>query len=660
MALHKPFDRSFFVIAGATMSNGYSLNMTKGQFGVFDMQKTSKSGLKAVSSFLGKPKTDKYVLKLGKTNLPVTRLQNNKSFSSFPFTLKDVVDLRVSAPNRTEQSLDELIVGYNGINPQTAITFEKGDRYKLTVRLEGEPIGLLGYSENGVDVHVYLDADFCPPFSGCDPCEDCDPCEAVDCLPIVLEAIERLKRQPLRGGAVVSDFIEVTPIRECTTEPTPKLIPYNFYCMDVCDTGDETALAIVQSQYPDNTVVRTKRVGATSSYQILADAADGLPTAFTTTLASVVKGCEDCPDGYTEVTGGLLYAVCLEDDGVDQSAIVETLANAVAGTATKSEGQNKGQGFYSVILSDELSDADFVTFVTANPTSVIQLVGDVDSICNPDKGDTIDWVECGTCDVIEECYTIDLPDNECGEDRLLELQQAFPSLVVELEGTKGGCQTRYKTTTKSNLVCEECDPIFLDSFITEAPESFEGRDWTVVVDANNTYEGCLCGIKLKAKDLKVCPPECLRDELGFVESSTMIRASGGYLTEVREGIGETVDEPFNVEYISKWERRTHLGGNLWDFEDRSRVFFTTEARHFGDPVARMLKGEESHIDCDTQYIDYALTLNRTHFSQSFSGKEDETITYHIFVEVGRHQEVEKILNSIATSAGISPVQAYAV
>ena len=134
MGLHKSYDRDFFLIQGNTMTSGGSLGLAKGQFGVFDVKKTTKDGAKAVSSFKGLPADQLFELRLGKSDLPITRSQTNKSFSSFPFTLADVKDLTVSSPENTEQKVEELIVGYNGINDSTAISFDKGDKKKLMAR----------------------------------------------------------------------------------------------------------------------------------------------------------------------------------------------------------------------------------------------------------------------------------------------------------------------------------------------------------------------------------------------------------------------------------------------------------------------------------------------------------------------------------------------
>lgn len=675
MALHKPFDRHFFTIGGAVKTNGGSLNLSKGQFGIFNVNKTTKDGVTALSSFKGLPKNTKLELRLGKSDLPVTRSQTNKSFSSFPFSLKDVKDVSVSAPESTEQSVDEVIIGYNGIDCNTKMDFTAGETSKIVLRLEGEAMGLLGYPMSMVDIPVYIDTTGCSPFHS--DCITCDPCDAPKCKPLVLQAIEVLKNHQLRGGVKVSDFVDITPVLECTTSEDLTLIPYNYYCLDVCDTGDDSALSLVQVQYPDVKISRKGRNGAISTYEFLAPASDPAPADYEQTLPSLIKGCEDCPEGYEEVEGGFVYAVCLEDDGIDEASTVEGLANAVAGTAIKADAQDKGTGYYTVVLTEKLSDEDLATFLGTAPTAIVDYVGETADVCNSDTVTTVAWAVCGTCNATEQCYVLDLPDTECGEDRLAEVQAAYPDLEVEIaldaDGAeiKGGCQTRYKVKVVSNLVCEECDPIFLDTYRTEAPEGFDGRTWkffdpnVVLVDGEDCEcpapeendECCKCGIRVKGKEIEVCPTECLRDMLGFLSSSVKIRISGGFLTEVRAN--ETkVDKPFHTEYISRAVAKTHMGGNMWDYEDRSRVFFTGEGRHT-DLVARMFKGEESHIDACKQYVDYAITIERNHFSQSFSGKECETITYHVLAEAGRHADVEELINSLAVSAGCTPVFAFA-
>ena len=59
-----------------------------------------------------------------------------------------------------------------------------------------------------------------------------------------------------------------------------------------------------------------------------------------------------------------------------------------------------------------------------------------------------------------------------------------------------------------------------------------------------------------------------------------------------------------------------------------------------------------------QYVDYAITIGHASHSQGFAARLNEDITYHVYVEVGRHFAVEDLLNTIASGAGVGTVQAF--
>jgi hypothetical protein len=860
MGLHKPFDRHFVVIGGNVMTSGGSLQLAKGQLGIFDTTMETINGQTAISSFAGKPKNRDYQFKVGNTDLAVTRSQSNKSFSTFPFKMSEVLDVRVSAPKYSEQKVDEVVVGYNGIDAGTSISFTKGDRKEIFIRLSGEAIGMMGFPGNYVDVSYVMAEELCDPRVS--DCTTCDDCTDVSCTPIILNAIEFLKSYDLRGGVKMSDFVEITPVKSCTTSPTYSDTAYSFFTLTVTDIGDEESLALVQAQYPSYTIVRKERNGVQSVYEFLA-LSSATPAAFATPVASLIKGCAACPTGYLENNGGYLYAISIVDGGFNAIGAVDNIAGAVAGSAIKS-GQNGAVGFYTVILSAKLSAANlaiflattasysqqvvtlsgtsgtatiaidgsnytatFATdlattaanFVTTNAAAVaasgdnllvynlgtnsftvisatnevatltaVNATGDLDGddtgftseftifgasstvefvnivadVCDHTDAATVAWVELEGCTASTEEYTIVLPDDECGTSRLTELQAAYPDLtiaietgttlyssqIVTLSGTSGtatitidgtgytatfdtslaltaqnfvnanaaavaatgdntleyisdsntfkiigltadvgagyvtavnatgnldgddvgftaittvsgGCQTKYTTTVITNVVCPECDPIYLDYYTTTAPANFDVYSWTKVEPSPDYSTDCLCGIKFKGKVLEVHPDECLRDTIGFADSSVQIEVSGGYITEIREAIGLVEDDIFAITYLSRWIPRTHLGGNLYQFEDMSRQFFTGEDRH-EDIVARLFKGEESSIRSTTQYIDYAIDIERNTMSQGMAGRNIETNTYHFLVEVGRHTAVELLMNKVAAAAGLNGVMAYAV
>jgi hypothetical protein len=758
MGLNRAFDRPFFVVGGAVKTTGGSLDLAKGQLALIDQSVTTASGAKVVSSTAGKDKKEKdFVLRLGVADREANRSYSNKDESTMPFSLNDIVDLKVSAPERTEQSLDEVIIGYDGMNADSAFSFQTGDAYfRLSLELKGGAVAFRGGKGDTECVSINVEVPECDPFNNC---EECDECSTVDCKKITIEAIDRLKRKQLTGGLTVDQLIDITPVFSCDTDANLTEIAYNWYCLEVCDTGTDEALALVAAQYDDATVKRIDRVGPTSKYQVLLPATAGTPSDYSQTVASIIKGCEDCPAGYTEVPGGVLYAVTIEDDGADLTAAVQGLPGALAGTAERADGVNYGVGFYTVVLDNKLTDAEINAFLgggVPQNTATFSKPMSVDAICTNDSTTDIAWVQCGSCNVIEDTYTIVLPDTECGEDRLVELNSAFDSAVtiatvegstvdMTLGGTTGtgdvvidgntylvtfdtsltitadnfvsdhaaaiysnhsiivtantgvltfsainadfvepsfanpsddmtgvngavdvadvpdrnACQTRYQTTVVSNIVCDECDPIFKGLYETEAPESYETQTWAKVDNPTALPSGnCLCGIKFKSREFILEGDEALRDLVGFTETSAQIRVSAGYPEEIREGIGRLPKGRYEPKYLSRWIPRTHLGGNLRAFENEGRAYFrglTYRKEYLG----RLLRGETSNVEEQSaQYVQYTLTVSHFNHTQGFAGRINEDINYDIFVEVGKHNAVEDLLNALASGAGIEPVQAF--
>lgn len=759
--INKAFDRHFFTIGGAVKTSGGSLNLAKGQLAVVDSSVTTTDGAKVLSSFLGKSKKAKdLAIRVGIAGKEPNRSYSDKAQSTPSFALNEVKNLRVSAPKRTKQSVDEVVIGYDGFDASTAFKFKTGDPYfRLSLELKG---GLLQYRGGAMDceyVHVNIEVPNCDPFDGC---VDCDTCTQVDCKAITLEAIERLKRKQLSGGTLVEEVVDITPVFSCDTPASATLIPYDYYTLDVCDAGGDEALALVAAQY-NAPVIRINRKGSTSTYQILLKQSLGAPADYAQSVASIIKGCEACPAGYSEVTGGFVYAITIEDSGVDRSSVITTnLANAkyVTNTIRRASGNDAGLGFYTAVYSSAITSAEVASFVSvstnARNTATVDLVGTVASVCENATVTNTAWVLGDTCNAIEETYSIVLPDNECGEDRLDELNGAYADLTVviadsanstrdlTLTGTSGtaditvkavayeaafntdltttaadfvadhaaallvegivvtanagvltfegltadvdaiiiantagnlagtlaasvalpakaGCQTKYETTVVSNLVCEECDPVFLDYYKTKAPASYDELEWVKGANVASTPSGnCLCGIRIKGKSFLLASDEALRDQVGFTETSTQVRVSGGYPDEIREGIGTLPVGTYPVKTLSRWIPRTHLGGNLRDLEKEGRAYFQGEKyRH--DYLGRVLRGETSNMEDQlTQYVQYTIEIGHEGYTQSFAGTNSKNIEYHIWVELGRHNAIENLLNDLAANAGVEGVQALAI
>lgn len=766
MGHNKGFDRTFTVAGGSVKTTGGSLTLAKGQLAAVDSMKTvGDTGLKVISSFAGKHLDEKdFMLKLGIGNTEPNRSNTNKPHSTIPFSLNEVKELRVSAPERTKVSVDDVIIGYNGIDSNTSFNFKTGDAYfRLTLELSGEGISYRGGRGLKEMVSVNIEVPKCDPF---DTCEDCDNCDTVDCKTIIMEAVERLRRTQITGGAKVSDFIDIFPIFGCDDDVTAPLIPYDYYTLSVCDTGGAEALALVQAQY-DFPVLQLDRAGSQTIYQMLLPQADGTPDDYEQTIASIIKGCDTCPSGYTEVEGGFLYSFTIEDDGTDQSALITALPNYATGTIKRAPGHAAGVGQYTAVFTAQLTDQQIATYLAgAAPRNTTKIFnhGSVQAICTNGATTLIEWTVGDTCNAIEETYSIVLPDNECGENRLTELQLVYPSLeitvaqensvnsqrVVTLTGSSGtanitvtgtgasylatyatsltvtatnfvtthaaallanqgitvtssgatlifrhattafptitapanatgnlagtiaavtvveqdvagGCQTKYETTVISNLVCEECDPIYKDFYTTHQPEDYDFKSWVLVPDTTTSPSGnCKCGIRFVGKVFYLAPEMALREMVGFTEGSTKIRVSAGYPDEIREGIGILPKGAYEAEYLTHWIPRTHLAGNLLSIEKESNYYFSGRNSPL-DYMGLVLTNETSNLEnLMKQYIDYTVVIKSGRMSRGFARDIGETIEYHIFVGVGEHTVVENLLNDLASNAGVRTVQAFGV
>lgn len=648
MAVHKPWDRPFFVLGGSVMKNGFSLNLAEGQFGIFNMSKQTKKGSTAVENFLGLPKDTMFELKLGH-NRPGGRSLSDKNFSSFPFRLKDVLGVRVSAPVRSEDLVDELIIGYDGIDATKSIQLKYGEEKEIAVKLSGKALEYIGAPGGQVVITVPLSA----PAPVGDECTEVDICAPVDMLPIIKDAVEQIKGWD-QFGVNIDNFMEVTPVIKLTgaAAGTPGQLLYT-HTINVNDTGDAIALALVQQQYPGEVVVRESRTGITSVYKITSTTASLVD--YTQSIKSVLATCDTCPEEFSLVEGGYLYAIEAQDNG----DMLPTPAGAVNFTKN---GQVNGVGFYTFVAPDILDDAALQTIIKSfNFAGTVALIGDVKAICENKAITTLSWTTDDTSlESTVDTYKIVIPDNECGNSRLAELQAAYADLVITETGVTGGCQREYKTTVNSNFVGEQCDPIFKDTFSSEAPESFDGYQWKKVEVAVDGTTG-LYGIRFKAKKFKLASGEVFREKIGYTEDSVEIQAAGGYIRDFNLGVNylrNIKDTPYAVTYLSKKTPRTHVAGRMLGDEKVAKAFFSGMHIDY-DYMGRILTNNESKIvNLDAQVVDYVISLRRDTYAQGLSQRVEENIDYHVIVEVGEHKAVEEVINKLAGAAGVDGVAAF--
>lgn len=738
--IHSPIARHLFTLDGAVLQSGGAKNLAKGQFTIVKKDKVSANGAVVASSFAGVPDKEPLEMRLGKAPIPATRaVRNSKPYSSEIFSVKDVTNVIATFPKITEQTFDQIVIGYDGIDATTAISLDENMTTVLDITLSGEPIMYhTGQKCHVIKIHFGKE-------------------EGETDQDVINGVVKRIKEWTLPGDIPVTNFIDVRPV-DSTAEAAAGT-SYTQSTLTVTDGGDSNDFARVQSQYPDYKLKVDTRNGLQTVYSILHPTADALADYSFVENAMYIKGCADCAAGYTEVAGGFVYSISVEDDGTDLSTTVDNIPGFVAGTVIR-QGNKGGRGLYTVVTDDEVTEAELQTYVNSTAvllTATVELLGEVADVCSDTDTTTIAWVDGEECFASVESYTIQLKDNECGESRLEELQAAYPDLVIEegdsagaasqtltLAGTSGagtitvggedytvtyatsptataaafvtanaadiladhnvtvtstgavitfagqgsgfpfisyaqttanltgtvsaidytttaavgGCQRVYSTQVITNVVCEECDPIYTDQFVTEAPGDFDFTSWELVeapADPN-----ALMGIMITGKPFVMYPSDIARDQIPFYETSVTIEAAGGYIEEVNESFQPQYNEPFSVRRLSRKQDRDNLGYHLLQWEDVSRAYFDGEKRHRDNQFARAVLGEESVLKLNAQYMNVQVTVLDNKYSQGFGGRSDMSTTYVIHAELGRHQDLVEYINDLAARAGVEGIKPLAV
>lgn len=639
MGLSKGWDRHFFI--NNVMESGRSLNVTKGQFAVVNNSAApSKDGRLVTSDFDGLSKNTELVILQGIAKSGEPRTSSNKPWSTMPFSISEIEGLRVEAPT-VDFQVDEFVIGYNGFDEDTAITFENGQNESLNITLSGEPLGMLGYVDSKATFTLEMGAPNEGEFTNHE---------------IVQEAVERLRRMQFMGGIPITKYVDIGVIN--SENPDAGDIEgeaRQFFHLNVEDTGDSLGFASVQAQYPDHKVVKTDRSGGVSTYTIVAPTDTELED-FTKFRRGRIKGCESCPEGYSEAEGGVVYSVSIADGGEDSSAAVTGIStNVVADSTVKIATNENGVSIYSVVVSEDITQEEVTAFVEANASATVERSGEVQEVCSPDNQETVTWTDGDECTASTETYTTVVGDDKCGEPRTAEIQAHYPDLEIT-EVASAQCATKYSTTVITNVVCEECDPAYRDLFVSEAPEDFKEFSWKK--DAAEYSETALMGIRLKGKKMELSGSEVYRDYLPFIATSVRLSVAGGYYNSQMASFNEGSGDRFHVEIRSRATEPALLGGNLQELEESSRRYFEDESRQYQNGYGTWIKGEESILDPTTPYVDFVLTIRRKTLTQGLSGEKNETMHYHFITEVGVHQQVEDILNKVVAKAGVAPVQAF--
>lgn len=423
---HSTINKPFFVNKGLLKKTGGAGKLAKGEL-AFVKDKSVVGGAEAISDFAGLRNTERIAIRLGAVNTPIGLRDNRVPYQQTDFfPLNSIVNITANAPKKQELKFDEFIVGYDGIDDNTALTIPEGKSAVYDIALYGYPVEAeFGEECHIVQIRVQRE-------------------EGQSMQEVIRKLVAELKEYSIpRSRKTLDNFIEISIID--SANDTLAGVESVFSTVTVVDDGTSNAIAEVASFYSPRQVVRTNYSNGSSEYTILHLASDVLADYVVVTPTVYPKGCEDCLATYSLIEGGIVYHVNLEDDGVDSTATVQALPGAVSATAAKF-GNDEGFGSYSVVLDNALTAGELATFLTSNPAAQVKLIGTTEDVCNKSTTVTVVPVDGESCYAQTKTFTLQLADNECGATRLAEVQAAYPDLTI-VEGVLTG--NSQKTVTVS-------------------------------------------------------------------------------------------------------------------------------------------------------------------------------------------------------------------
>ena len=120
------------------------------------------------------------------------------------------------------------------------------------------------------------------------------------------------------------------------------------------------------------------------------------------------------------------------------------------------------------------------------------------------------------------------------------------------------------------------------------------------------------GIHLKSKVNILAGSEEYRDDLPFVYSSTRLSIANAAPGMVSESFSAGSNGRFAVKVLSIGSEPEAMGGQFYDLEERTRVYFENRQRLAGNNYGKLVLGQESHLKPTVQYVDYSIRIRTTY------------------------------------------------
>lgn len=618
--MNQSFKQVFVTNSGALLSSGTTADLAVGQIGIFD---GSTYQATVAPTFF---KNKSLVVGWGYPDLVTPLMAGIFNENEKSKEIKGRKIKRVRTKKAKHGRPEIVTVGWSGdVADDSTITVPADETKAFYLRLTGAPIDRL-YGTNGLIRRYVVQG----------PCsDDC----ADDCVSSVDNRLiaENLAMQ-INSDPKVQGLVKASTQFTCSEDVSVTTQNCYVFSVTLCDDGTDTALGYVQSQVTGAKVSRTDRSGAMSTYSVTLDA-NVAPAAVSNAGLTIIPDCPVCPSGYTLVASGYIYEVKRADDG-DATALTAVETDyGISGSETGVRLSYQG-GVSTYILNSS-------TTLTVQGTDQFKFVGQSRNSCVITSPSTTAWALSATLVKYPKVFRITIADDICGNNRLADLQAAFPTLTVSVVDTDGSCVHTYETTVYSQCVEPGCS---LDTLVFTAPQGFEGAVWEEVPsDVLADGVTCLAGITLESAWVDRVTNECTYGFWSYNKEGVHIEISE--FDANYNGEPELCKIPdTKVRTIQSLQYSQGEGQFVRELEERSKEYFL-KSRSF-DPIVREIEGFEFIAKPENLYDQISIEFDFDYPVGMFSERYNDAYTLDIFVKEGLGASIVAALNSYITSPEI--------
>jgi hypothetical protein len=238
--------------------------------------------------------------------------------------------------------------------------------------------------------------------------------------------------------------------------------------------------------------------------------------------------------------------------------------------------------------------------------------------------------------------------DSCDDDRLTEIQAAFPTLTVALvTESSGDCVHVYSTSVTSNRVAAGCS---VEEIKWIKPHAFEGIEWDEVP---GSFDGTdyRVGVRIEATFV----PYVTDNDLTFgyfpayEQQAVHIQASEfdpNYNNAPESEVAHWV-----IRKIQGFEQAIGSGIGVRVFEKESLSYELRE-RSF-DPVVRQIENYQFQAQTDKYYDEYIIGFDFEYKVGGWSERYTDAYKLHFFFPEGQGKNLEAAINGYLASVSIN-------